>query len=158
MATMAYEFQLVIDSQRPHELADWWAETLGWAVEPQDEAFIKRMIAEGPATDDDTVVHNGELRWRDGVALRHPDELGRAAGAQGQHSGGTRPRVLFQLVPEPKTVKDRLHIDLRIGDDDANAVVARLTERGATVLHTGTQGPHTWTTMADPEGNEFCVA
>jgi hypothetical protein len=147
---MAYEFQLVIDSQRPHELADWWAETLGWAVEPQDEAFIKRMIAEGYATDDDTVVHNGELRWRDGVALRHPDEL--AAG------GGTRPRVLFQLVPEPKTVKDRLHIDLRIGDDDANAVVARLTERGATVLHTGTQGPHTWTTMADPEGNEFCVA
>lgn len=145
---MAYEFQLVVDSERPHQLADWWAETLGWTVEPQDEAFIKRMIAEGYATEDDTVIHNGELRWREGAALRHPDEL---AG------GGTRPRVLFQFVPEPKTVKDRLHIDLRIGDDDAGAVVAKLTERGATVLYTGTQGPHTWTTMADPEGNEFCV-
>ena len=145
---MAYEFQLVVDSERPHQLADWWAETLGWAVEPQDEAFIKRMIAEGYATEDDTVIHNGELRWREGAALRHPDEL---AG------GGTRPRVLFQFVPEPKTVKDRLHIDLRIGDDDAVAVVAKLTERGATVLYTAAQGPHTWTTMADPEGNEFCV-
>lgn len=146
---MAYEFQLVVDSQRPHELADWWAETLGWAVEPQDEAFIKRMIAEGYASVDDTVIHSGELRWRDGVALRHPDEL---AG------GGTRPRVLFQLVPEPKVVKDRLHLDLRVGDDDAGAVVAKLAARGATVLYTGTQGPHTWTTMADPEGNEFCVS
>ena len=146
---MAYEFQVVIDSHRPHELADWWAQTLGWTVEPQDESFIRRMIAEGHATDDDTITHNGELRWREGVALRHPDEL---AG------GGTRPRVLFQHVPETKTVKNRLHLDLRLGGDDAQEVVAGLRERGAKVLRTGTQGPHTWTTMADPEGNEFCVS
>jgi len=146
---MAYEFQVVFDAERPHELADWWAETLGWTVEPQDESFIKRMIAEGRATDDDTIVYNGQLRWRDGSSLRHPDEL---AG------GGTRPRVLFQFVPEGKAVKNRMHLDLRLGGDDAQAVVARLTERGAKVLHTGTQGPHTWTTMADPEGNEFCVS
>jgi hypothetical protein len=145
---MAYEFQVVVDSQRPHELADWWAETLGWAVEPQDEAFIKRMIAEGHATEEDTITHNGQLRWSEGVALRHPDEL---AG------GGTRPRVLFQLVPEPKTVKNRLHLDVRPGGDSADEVVARLTERGAKVLHTGSQGPHVWRTLADPEGNEFCV-
>jgi hypothetical protein len=145
---MAYEFQVVVDSLRPHELADWWAETLGWAVEPQDESFIKKMIAEGHATEADTITYNGQLRWRDGVALRHPDEL---AG------GGTRPRMLFQLVPEPKTVKNRLHLDLRPGGDDPAAVVARLAERGATVLHTGSQGSHIWTTMADPEGNEFCV-
>lgn len=155
---MAYEFQLVIDSQRPHEIADWWAETLGWAVEPQDDAFIKRMIAEGHATEDDTIIHDGELRWREGVALRHPDELGRAGGAQEQHGGGTRPRVLFQFVPEPKSVKNRLHLDLRIGGGDTGALVAELVARGATVLHTGAQGPHTWTTMADPEGNEFCVS
>ncbi len=147
---MAYEFQVVIDSQRPHELAEWWAETLGWNVEPQDEAFIKRMIAEGHATEDDTITYNGELRWQDGVALRHPDD--QATGV------GTRPRVLFQLVPESKTVKNRLHLDLRLGGDDAAAVVARLAGRGATVLRTGNQGPHTWTTMADPEGNEFCVS
>jgi predicted enzyme related to lactoylglutathione lyase len=50
-----------------------------------------------------------------------------------------------------------MHIDLRIGDDDPEALRRRLIERGATVLHTGRQGPHTWATMADPEGNEFCV-
>jgi Glyoxalase-like domain len=148
---MAYDFQVVVDSRRPHELAGWWAETLGWNVEPQDEAFIKRMIAEGHASEDDTITYNGELRWQDGAALRHPDEA-----LDGPLKA--RPRVLFQLVPESKTVKNRLHLDLRLGGDDAAAVVAKLTERGATVLHTGAQGPHTWTTMADPEGNEFCVS
>ncbi len=145
---MAYEFQVVIDSERPHEMADWWARTLGWSVEPQDPEFIKRMIAEGQATDDDTMTHNGALVWRDGSAIRHPDEL---AG------GGTRPRVLFQLVPESKAVKNRLHLDVRVGKDNVGKQVAELAERGATALHTGSQGPHGWVTMADPEGNEFCV-
>jgi hypothetical protein len=146
---MAYDFQVVVDSRRPHELADWWAETLGWAVEPSDEEFIRRMIAEGHASEADTMRHNGVLVWRDGNAIRHPDEL---AG------GGTRPRVLFQLVPETKSVKNRLHLDLRVGQDNVAAQVAALTGRGATMLHTGSQGPHTWVTMTDPEGNEFCVS
>jgi hypothetical protein len=59
-------------------------------------------------------------------------------------------------VPEPKTVKNRLHLDLR-GEGSADARVKALTERGAVCLHTASQGPHTWVTMADPEGNEFCV-
>src|ERR1700761_9575074 len=50
LAAMAYEFQVVFDCQRPHELADWWAETMGWQVEPQDESFIKEMIAQGHAS------------------------------------------------------------------------------------------------------------
>ncbi len=66
------------------------------------------------------------------------------------------PRVLFQAVPEPKTVKNRVHLDLR-GEDDPAALRERLIERGATALHDGRQGPHTWVTMSDPEGNEFCV-
>jgi hypothetical protein len=41
---MAYDFQVAIDSSSPHELADWWAEVLGWEVEAQDEAFIQRMV------------------------------------------------------------------------------------------------------------------
>jgi Glyoxalase-like domain len=61
-------------------------------------------------------------------------------------------------VPEGKTVKNRLHLDLRVGDADRDAVVARLLERGASYLHQGAQGPFRWTTLADPEGNEFCVA
>ncbi|WP_027342359.1 VOC family protein [Hamadaea tsunoensis] len=143
---MAYTFQVVQDSAHPHDQADWWAETLGWQVEPSDEDFIRRMVAEGHASEADTTTHGGVLVWREGQAIRHPDGL------------GTAPRVLFQLVPEGKTVKNRMHLDVRIGDDDRDEVVAKLVARGATRLWEGRQGPHTWVTMADPEGNEFCVA
>jgi hypothetical protein len=66
--------------------------------------------------------------------------------------------VLFQLVPEPKAGKNRLHLDLRVGEDRQETEVARLGGLGARELGRGRQGPHTWVTMADPEGNEFCVA
>ncbi len=145
---MPYDFQIAVDSGQPHVLADWWAETLGWVVEPSDEGFIRRMIAAGYATDDDTMMHNGALVWRDGAAIRHPDEL----------DGGTRPRILFQLVPEAKSVKNRVHLDLRVGEENVDGQVAKLTERGATYLHKASQGPHWWVTMTDPEGNEFCVS
>jgi len=59
-----YEFQVTVDSSDPHTLADWWAETLGWEVEPSDEAFIRRMISEGYASEDDTTIHNGVLVWK----------------------------------------------------------------------------------------------
>ena len=144
---MAYDFQVTIDCAEPHAMADWWATALGWEVEPTDEAFIRRMIAEGHATDDDAVQHRGALVWKSGAAIRHPDGLQRA------------PRVLFQLVPEPKAGKNRVHLDLRIGEDgDVAATVERLTAAGARFVHEGRQGPHTWVTMADPEGNEFCVS
>jgi hypothetical protein len=70
---MPFDFQIAVDSATPHELADWWAETLGWVLEPTDEAFIRRMIAEGQASEDETITHNGALAWRDGAAIRHPD-------------------------------------------------------------------------------------
>jgi hypothetical protein len=143
---MAYGFQVVLDCAEPHTLADWWAETLGWTVEPQDADFIRSMVAQGHATEDETTVHNGSLVWRTGCAINHPDGL---AGA---------PRVLFQTVPEAKAVKNRMHLDLRIGTDDVHALKDKLIGRGATYLHDGRQGPHFWITMADPEGNEFCVA
>jgi hypothetical protein len=145
---MAFDFQIAVDASHPHVLADWWAETLGWVVEPSDENFIRRMIAEGYASDDETMTHNGSLVWKEGAAIRHPDEP----------SGLAKPRILFQLVPEPKTVKNRVHLDVRVGEQNVEAEVEKLTERGATDLHKGSQGPHWWVTMADPEGNEFCVA
>jgi Glyoxalase-like domain len=141
---MATDFQVVIDCAGPHELADWWAGTLGWQVEPQDEAFIRRMVEAGHASEADTTTHRGVLVWANGAALNSPDP--------------GRPRLLFQRVPEGKTVKNRLHLDLRVGDAERDAVVARLLERGATRLHDGAQGPFHWVTLADPEGNEFCVA
>ena len=63
--------------------------------------------------------------------------------------------ILFLKVPEAKTVKNRLHIDLR--PDDRDAEVARLEGIGARRADVG-QGPDvSWVVMADPEGNEFCV-
>jgi hypothetical protein len=139
---MAYDFQVTVDSAEPHPLADWWAETLGWQVEPSDEQFIRKMIDQGFATDGDTTTHRGVLVWRVGGAIVEP---------------GSGRRVLFQLVPEPKTVKNRVHLDVRVGADNVEAELARLTARGATFLHRGRQGPFSWVTVADPEGNEFCI-
>jgi hypothetical protein len=141
---MATEFQVTIDCAAPHELADWWAEALGWQVEPQDESFIRRMIDAGHASEDDTVRHRGALVWKEGAAITSPDP--------------GRPRVLFQQVPEAKSGKNRVHLDLRVGAERREAEIARLVGMGARELHRAAQGPHEWATLADPEGNEFCVA
>jgi hypothetical protein len=144
---MAHDFQVTVDTGDPHPLADWWAETLGWEVEPTDEAFIRRMIAEGHASEQDTTVHNGSLVWKEGAAIRHPDVPEK----------GPRKRVLFQLVPEVKTVKNRVHLEVRVGPENVEPEVERLIARGAKRLYKGRQGPYSWVTLADPEGNEFCV-
>lgn len=112
-------------------------------MEPQDEAFIRRMVESGAASAEDTTTHRGALVWRTGAALDSPEP--------------GRPRVLFQLVPEAKTVKNRVHLDLRVGAERREEEVARLLALGATELHRASQGPFEWATLADPEGNEFCV-
>ena len=70
---------------------------------------------------------------------RHPDAL---------------PGLLFAPVPDAKTVKNRLHIDLR--PDDQEAEVERLVDMGARPVDIG-QHDVGWVVLADPEGNEFCV-
>ena len=140
---MAYDFQVAIDCSSPHELADWWAEALGWEVEAQDEAFIRRMVGTGPASEADTTTHRGKLVWMAGAAIISPLP--------------DRPRVLFQQVPEAKTGKNRLHLDVRVGPDRREAEIARLVSLGATELWRAAQGPYEWATLADPEGNEFCL-
>ena len=73
----------------------------------------------------------------------------------GSAEDGVAPDLLFLRVPEDKTVKNRLHIDLR--PDDQAVEVARLEQLGATRVDVG-QGPDvTWVVLADPEGNEVCV-
>ena len=138
------DIQVAIDCSAPHQLADWWAEALGWQVEPQDEAFIRRMIEAGHASAEHTVHHRGALVWRSATAIRSPEP--------------GRPRVLFQAVPEPKTVKNRMHLDVHVGPERREAEVARLVGMGATELWRAAQGPYEWVTLADPEGNEFCIA
>lgn len=141
---MAYTFQVAVDSSDPHALADWWAKALHWDVEPSNEEFIRKMVDAGHAAESDTKTHGGVLVWRAGQAINNPE--------------GGSPRVLFQLVPEAKTVKNRMHLDVRVGAEHIEQEVERLTAAGARELWRGSQGPHWWVTMADPEGNEFCVS
>jgi len=67
-----------------------------------------------------------------------------------------RPPLLFQKVPEPKTTKNRVHLDFRTPRRAAE--VARLVGLGATVIAERSLGDFAWTVLADPDGNEFCVA
>ncbi len=64
------------------------------------------------------------------------------------------PGLLFALVAENKSTKNRLHLDLR--PDDRDGEVARLISLGANRVDVG-QGEPSWIVLADPEGNEFCV-
>lgn len=66
------------------------------------------------------------------------------------------PKILFIKVPDDKTVKNRVHFDLRPQETDRDAEVARLEALGARKVDIG-QKDVSWTVMADPEGNEFCV-
>lgn len=144
------EFQVTLDCADPHVLAEWWAETLGWDVEPTNEAFIRQMIAAGHASDADTREYRGQLWWAAGAAIRQPDAP----------EGSSCRRMLFQVVPEPKAGKNRMHLDLRLpaSGEGLDATRDALIARGATFLHEASQGPQRWYTMADPEGNEFCLS
>jgi predicted enzyme related to lactoylglutathione lyase len=70
---------------------------------------------------------------------------------------GSGPKLLLQRVHEPKTSKNRMHLDIETADIDREA--ARLTALGAQRLSESPCSEHgsTWILMADPEGNEFCV-
>ena len=84
-----------------------------------------------------------------GLELHGPEE-----GEYWLEPGGDIPDILFEQVPEGKSVKDRIHLDLR--PDDQAAEVERLISLGARRIDIG-QGEVTWVVMADPEANEFCV-
>lgn len=141
---MTPTIQIVVDCEEPHDLVRFWAEATGMEVEDHHD-FAQEMISAGHATDDDTVtLPTGRLAWAEAAACRDP--------------GGELPRMLFLVVPEAKSVKDRIHLDLQVGADQRDAEVERLKGLGATYLWEASQGPFSWVTLADPEGNEFCVA
>lgn len=70
---------------------------------------------------------------------------------------GIRPKLLLQAVPEAKTSKNRMHLDIETHDVDREA--SRLESLGARRLEAGMRNEHgtNWVVMVDPEGNEFCV-
>jgi predicted enzyme related to lactoylglutathione lyase len=65
--------------------------------------------------------------------------------------------ICFMPVTDRKTVKNRLHLDLTTAADDRDAEIERLLGLGARRVDVGQTGEESWTVLADPEGNEFCV-
>jgi catechol 2,3-dioxygenase-like lactoylglutathione lyase family enzyme len=145
---MAAGFQLVIDCADPERLTRFWAAALGYRLEPPPDGF---------ATWDDY--------WRDvGVP---EDELGFADSIGDPDGRG--PRIWFQIVPEAKQVKNRLHLDIGVGGGRAvplatrrqrvDAEAQRLAGLGATVVRAMYEDgmDHYAVAMKDPEGNEFDI-
>jgi hypothetical protein len=146
---MALRFQVVVDCADPERLARFWAEALGYVLEP---------IPDGFASWDDY--------WRSvGVP---EDELGIDADSIIDPEG-SGPRLWFQIVPEAKTVKNRLHFDVHASGSRAapmparrqrvDAEAARLAGLGATMVR-ALEAPgldHYAVAMQDPEGNEFDI-
>ena len=71
---------------------------------------------------------------------------------------GSLPRLVFVTVPEEKSIKNRMHLDLLPNDASQEDEIARLLDLGASVVDDRRRSePGGWVVMADPEGNEFCV-
>ena len=147
----AIRTQVVFDAADPHGLAAFWAGALHYEHEEIDR-FVSGLVEAGHVPQEYTIEIAGKRRWRSLASLRHPDDPVDERGA------GTGRRILFQAVPEPKTVKNRVHLDLLVGPEAHDAEVQRLVALGATVVgvHDGNEGR--WTLLADPEGNEFDVS
>jgi hypothetical protein len=120
--------ELVVDCQDPAVLAAFWAAVLDYHI---------------VRTADDQV----EIApWRE-----EPTDL----AARVRHAP-TVPTLVFVTVPEGKTVKNRLHLDIRPVDREYTEELRRLVDLGARRADIG-QGSQPWVVLADPEGNEFCL-
>lgn len=122
-------YSVVVDCHDVRKQADWWAEALGW----------KTIYA----TDDECVNVPG---WVDEDSLKDVpwERLG--------------PGMVFVPVPEGKTVKNRLHLDLAPHtSQDRDAEITRLESLGARRADVGQPADASFTVLTDPEGNEFCV-
>jgi hypothetical protein len=143
---MATSIQVTFDCSDPDRLATFWATALGYtkqAPPPGYASWPEFLAAQGVPED----------RWNAASAIVDPEGIG--------------PRIYFQQVPEPKTVKNRVHLDVNVGggrdvpDDErrgrVNAEVERLLGAGATRRRVGEEHGEYWVVMQDPEGNEFCL-
>lgn len=140
------EIQVTFDCADPAKLAAFWAEALGYRLQDPPDGFDTwpaALAAWGVP----------ESEWNSASALVDPE--------------GKGARVYFQRVPESKTVKNRVHLDLRVSDGPGIPVerkreqiaptVAKLVGLGATEVGEVEDMGSVWTVMQDPEGNEFCI-
>ena len=135
---MARTLQVAIDCADPAALSRFWAEALGYVLNPPPEghdsweSFL-------------TAIGVPESEWNSASALIDPD--------------GTGPRIYFQRVPEEKAGKNRLHLDVRVpgGREAISSEVERLHALGASVVGPKEERGEYWVVLRDPEGNEFCL-
>ncbi|MEV4629163.1 VOC family protein [Micromonospora sp. NPDC049523] len=140
---MGVRIQVAFDAADPHALARFWAEALRYQQEDHS-ALVGQLLDGGQLQEHEVIEVDGRRAFRDVATCTDPD--------------GTGPRLFFQRVPEPKTAKNRVHLDLQVGPEVAKAEVERLLELGATIAWvTSDRGPVN-TTLHDPEGNELCVS
>ena len=142
---MSRQVQITFDAHDPRALSSFWREALGY-VHPGPPGV---ELPEGA----DPLAAWDEFLARIGVP-----EAERNARSAIEDPQGHGPRLFFQQVPEGKTAKNRVHLDLHPGEGQRDGKVAQLLELGATKLWDSQLGPQSWVTLADPEGNEFCVA
>jgi Glyoxalase-like domain len=146
---MATDIQVVIDCADPDRMMTFWAAALGYKEQDPPDGY-------GSWEDFLRAMNVPEDRWNSAGAVVDPE--------------GKGPRIYFQRVPEPKTVKNRVHLDLNVSGGRAtpaderrrrvDAEVERLKDEGATVFRPGEVDPELgeyWVVMQDVEGNEFCV-
>lgn len=131
---MARTVQVSFDAEHPEHLMRFWCEVLGYELEPLHPAARAELEAMGI----------------------DPDTSGRMFAAAVDPSG-VGPRLLAQQVPEGKTAKNRLHLDVRVEPAERAAEVARLVGLGATERGSFDEHGSSWTVLTDPEGNEFCL-
>ncbi|WP_328395033.1 VOC family protein [Nocardia sp. NBC_00416] len=150
---MTLGWKLVIDSTDAPTIAGFWAAALEY--EPEDQSTLIGQLLDAGHIDPAAVIdHGGRKLFRGLAAVRHPDDPFDPVTGIGQGR-----RLLFHDVPEPKTVKNRLHIDIHGAPGGLDELVMRLEQLGATRVAEFDQGPagHWWV-MRDPEGNEFCAS
>ncbi|GAA2597940.1 MULTISPECIES: VOC family protein [Streptomyces] len=143
MSTIRH-FQVTFDCAEPERVARFWCEVLGYTVPSPPEGFAT---------------------WDDFDRSRAPEEQG-ARFACGDPSG-VGPRLFFQRVPEGKVVKNRVHLDVRVGTglvgDERLATLeaerTRLVALGAVHVRTlyADEDNESCIVMQDVEGNEFCL-
>lgn len=148
---MSRWFQLTIDCHDPAALVAFWQPLLGYDVPAPPPPH---------ATWRDWYVSTGEPA--DGIAGDGADRLVPPDGEGGM-------AIWFQVVPEGKSVKNRLHLDLRVSDGrgapwdqrrrDVERAVDDVRTRGGRLLRLDAdqQGDHVSALVTDPEGNEFCL-
>jgi hypothetical protein len=95
--------------------------------------------------------------WSAATGQPVDDGATEAFASIGTPSADGGPAWTFNQVPEGKTAKNRVHLDLTAPDGDGDAEVDRLVGLGAKRVAEHDEGGARWTVLADPEGNEFCV-